>query len=279
MWNEDHEVTERFLTHYQSPRGLVRVQLVVRQVAAHLPAGPAHLLDVGAGGGQQAAAFAREGHRVTLVEPSPLMFARAEETIAALPGEVRGRMAAHRMTAEEAAERLPEGGFDGVLCHGVLMYLPAPDPLLRALTRLCAPGGLVSVLTKNAAALAFRPALQGDFTEALASFGARSSTGWLGAVTRGDTVEDLTSRLGAYGVSVRDWYGVGVFSDHRTDLDELPGDELRLLQAVEYEAGRRDPYRATARLIHVVGHRSSPPVPAPPPSAPTPPSGLPGPPG
>ncbi|MDJ1134465.1 methyltransferase [Streptomyces iconiensis] len=257
MWNEDHEAAERFLRHYQSPRGLVRIQLVARHVTEHLPPGPAHLVDIGAGGGQQAAALAREGHRVTLVEPSPLMLARAEETIAGLPEEVRGRMSLHRMSAQEAADRLPAAGYDGVLCHGVLMYLPSPGPLLRSLAQLCAPGGLVSVVTKNAAALAFRPALQGDYAEALNGFGARTSTGWLGAPTRGDTVEDLTVGLREYGVCVRDWYGVGVFSDHRTDLEDLPDDQLRLLQAVEYEAARRDPYRATARLIHVVGHRPS----------------------
>jgi SAM-dependent methyltransferase len=255
MWNEDHDVVERFLRHYRTPRGRVRIELITRQISEHLAAAPARLVDVGAGGGQQAVALARLGHQVILVEPSPLMRGRAEELISGLPGDLRARMTVVPMTAEEAARELPAEGFDGVLCHGVLMYIADPEPQLRALARLCAPGGLVSVVTKNAAALAYRPALRGDFAEALASFGAESTPGWLGATTRGDTVEGLTAALRRHGVAPRAWYGVGVFSDHLADLDDLPEDDLLRLQAVEYEAGRRDPYRATARLIHVLGHR------------------------
>ncbi|MGC4938569.1 class I SAM-dependent methyltransferase [Kribbella sp. DT2] len=257
MWNEDHAVVDRFLKHYRTPRGRVRIELITRQIGEHLAVRPARLVDVGAGGGQQAVALARQGHHVTLVEPSPLMRRRAEELISSLPPGLRARMTVLAMTAEEAADELPAGGFDGVLCHGVLMYSADPEPQVRALVRLCAPGGLVSVVTKNAAALAYRPALQGDFAEALASFGAQSTTGWLGAATRGDTVEGLTAVLQRYGVSQQAWYGVGVFSDHRADLDSLPEDELLLLQAVEYEASRRDPYRATARLVHVLGIQQS----------------------
>lgn len=257
MWNEDHAVVERFLKHYQTPRGRVRIELITRQICEHLDAAPARLIDIGAGGGQQAVALARQGHLVTLVEPSPLMRDRAEELISSLPPDLGAQLAVLPMTGEEAARDLPAEGFDGVLCHGVLMYTPDPEPLARALTRLCAPGGLVSVVTKNAAALAYRPALQGDFADALASFGAQSTTGWLGATTRGDTIEGLTAVLRRYGVTPQAWYGVGVFSDHRTDLDDLPEEDLLRLQAVEYEAGRRDPYRATARLIHVLGRRPS----------------------
>jgi S-adenosylmethionine-dependent methyltransferase len=259
MWNDDRALVDRFLKHYRTPRGQVRVELITRQILDHLPAAPARLVDVGAGGGQQAVALAHRGCHVTLVEPSPLMRARAEELISDLPPELRARLTILPMTGEQAAHDLGSQGFDGVLCHGVLMYLSDPEPQIQALARLCVPGGLVSVVTKNAAALAYRPALQGDFAEALASFGAQSTTGWLGATTRGDTVEGLAAVLQRHGVTPQAWYGVGVFSDHRTDLDDLPEDQLSALQAVEYEASRRDPYRATARLIHVLGRRPSAP--------------------
>ena len=42
------------------------------------------------------------------------------------------------------------GSFDVVLCHGVLMYVSEPDPMLAGLARMLAPGGLLSLLVRNA---------------------------------------------------------------------------------------------------------------------------------
>ncbi|MEY9931735.1 hypothetical protein ABH926_006384 [Catenulispora sp. GP43] len=59
--------------------------------------------------------------------------------------------------------------------------------------------------------------------------------------------------MAAHGVGVEDWFGVCVFSDHRRDLDTLDEAGYRLLEQAELVAARTDPYRAVARLIHVVG--------------------------
>jgi hypothetical protein len=53
------------------------------------------------------------------------------------------------------------------------------------------------------------------------------------------------------GVSVVDWFGVKVFSDGMTT--QLSPRSLRSLLALENEASRLDPYRRSARLVHVVG--------------------------
>jgi hypothetical protein len=47
------------------------------------------------------------------------------------------------------------------------------------------------------------------------------------------------------------WVGVRLFSDAAPD--ELPADRFDRLLTLEREAGRRDPYRAVARLIHISG--------------------------
>jgi len=252
LWDTDREVADQFLRHYSGARGRVRTTLVHEQVTAFLPDRACRIADVGAGGGQQALRLAQAGHRVTLVEPSPLMADRARSAIASCDAAVRGRVTLVQADAEAAVSLLP-GDFDAVLCHGVLMYLPDPAPVLTALARLCRPGGIVSVLTKNAGALAMRHGLQGDFAAALACFEARESVGWLGVPTRGDTVGGLTRLLAARDVGVEDWFGVGVFSDHRRDLDALDEAGYRLLEQAELIAARTDPYRAVARLIHVVG--------------------------
>jgi len=125
--------------------------------------------------------------------------------------------------------------------------------LLRALSDVARPGGVVSVLAKNAAALAVRPALEGRYGEALALLDADRAPGRLGMVTRGDTAEGLCQTFKEAGLDVERWYGVRVFTDHLADRE--PGPNLPDILALEWEAGKREPYRSVARLIHLVGRR------------------------
>jgi hypothetical protein len=67
-----------------------------------------------------------------------------------------------------------------------------------------------------------------------------------------DSAQDELSHLFTKnGVSVVDWFGVKVFSDCMTT--QLSPPSLRSLLALESEASRLDPYRRSARLVHVVG--------------------------
>ena len=149
--------------------------------------------------------------------------------------------------------------FDAVLCHGVLGYLDDPGPMVDQLCRCAAPGGLVSIMTANARAMAVRPAMEQRWDDALASFDATTEVGVLGVPGRADTVEGLSELLAAHGVEPRDWYGVWLFVDwlefSGADLD--PGDAARVeaTAAVELEASRRDPYRGLSRVFHLLGRK------------------------
>jgi S-adenosylmethionine-dependent methyltransferase len=157
--------------------------------------------------------------------------------------------------AGERAHKILDGEqFDAVLCHGVLPYLEDPYPLIRALATVARPGAVVSVLAKNASALAVRPALEGRYKDALAAFDADRDLGRLGAVTRGDMVAGLCRLFERDGVEPLQWYGVRVFTDHLGD--RLPDANLPDIVRLEWEAGRRDPYRHLARLIHLIGRRT-----------------------
>ena len=142
-----------------------------------------------------------------------------------------------------------------MLCHGVLMYVDDPGPLVGALCRCVEPGGTVSVMALNAATLAVLPAVQRRWADALAAFGADTEVGVLGTPTRGDTVEDLSARLREHGVEPRAWYGVWLFSDW-TELP-LEGTDVEAVAAVELEASLRDPYRGMSRVFHLVGSRTA----------------------
>lgn len=72
---------ERFVTTSRA----LRFRDVNRDFLAHLPSAPARMLDVGCGAGQNAAALARMGHRVTAVEPLADFLAAARDAYADLP--------------------------------------------------------------------------------------------------------------------------------------------------------------------------------------------------
>ena len=101
---------------------------------------PEHrVLDVGCGVGTTAIEIARRfGSRVTAVDISPLMLARARANVAAAG-------AGDWVTVEEGdilALRFPDAGFDRVLAEAVTMFVDRPRAAAE-LVRVCRPGGAV----------------------------------------------------------------------------------------------------------------------------------------
>ena len=123
------------------------------------------------------------------------MLAEARQRLAREEAGVRQRVRLVGGTGERTHETLGGEMFDSVLCHGVLMYLEDPRPMIHALSALLRPGGIVSVLAKNATALAMRSALEGRYQDALSSLKVERNRGCLGVITRGDTVEDLYATI------------------------------------------------------------------------------------
>ncbi|MET7850925.1 methyltransferase domain-containing protein [Streptomyces avermitilis] len=225
------------------------------QIAGRFPVGQRlRVLDVGMGQGTQALRLARAGHQVTGVEQDATMIAVARETLAAEPEGIRSRMRLVQSDGRDTGVHFLPGSFDVVLCHGVLMYVEDPDALLAGLARMLAPGGLLSLLVRNADALAMRPGLAGDWTSALTSFDTTAYTNRLGLDVRADRRDALTSTLAGIGAPLHAWYGVRVFTDTAADGAEIPADVETLL-AAEERAGRTDPYRQVAALLHLCGVR------------------------
>jgi S-adenosylmethionine-dependent methyltransferase len=244
---------ERFVgVHYGSLRGRVRTHVIHQHVRAHLPPPPAAIVDVGGGAGHQSIPLAADGYDVTVVDPSPWMLERAAERAGA--AGVVDRVALVEASGEAAPDVLGGPRYGAVLSHGVLMYLDDPAPMLDALVSLAGPGGIVSIVAKNAAVMAMRPALAGDWAAALDAFDCDRQVNGLGVETRGDGVDALSGALRARGVDPVAWYGVRLFTDGWAP-DRPATDPEDLVLAVELEATRRDPYRRLSRLFHLVGRR------------------------
>jgi SAM-dependent methyltransferase len=239
---------------YASVKGRVRTFVLHQQLLRHLPGPPAGILDVGGGAAHQSLPLARLGYDVTVLDPSAAMLAKAELRLRAEPEDVRRRVRLIEAPGEEADRATGGERFPVVLCHGVLMYLDEPGPVVSALCRCVEPGGVVSVMALNARTLAVRPALERRWADALAAFDAGSEVGVLGTDTRADTVEGLSQLLRSGRVEPEDWYGVWLF----TDWMDLPVDttDVAAVAEVELRASLRDPYRRLSRVFHLVGRRS-----------------------
>ncbi|GAA2313118.1 methyltransferase domain-containing protein [Streptomyces kunmingensis] len=242
-------------------RNVVRQELVARQldeqIAGRFPVGQRlRVLDVGMGQGTQALRLARAGHKVTGVEQDPGMISAAQQALAAEPEGVRERVRIVEGDGRDTGVHFLPGSFDVVLCHGVLMYVEDPDALLAGLARMLAPGGLLSLLVRNADALAMRPGLAGDWVSTLGSFESTKYHNRLGLDVRADRLSTLTATLAGIGAPLHAWYGVRVFTDQAGDGAELPErGELQTLLAAEERAGRTEPYRRVAALLHLCGVR------------------------
>jgi SAM-dependent methyltransferase len=238
------------------------------QIAGRFPVGQRlRVLDVGMGGGTQALRLARAGHQVTGVEQDATLIAAAREELAGEPEGIRERVRLVQSDGRDTGVHFLPGSFDVVLCHGVLMHIEEPDPMLAGLARMLAPGGLLSLLVRNGDALAMRPGLSGDWSAALSAFDATAqlphpratsddggSPGRPGADVRADRLSDLTATLAGIGAPLHAWYGVRVFTDTAADEAGIPADVTALL-AVEERAGKADPYRSVAALLHLCGVR------------------------
>ncbi|MFD9404110.1 class I SAM-dependent methyltransferase [Streptomyces sp. NPDC060011] len=225
------------------------------QIAGRYPVGQRlRVLDVGMGQGTQALRLARAGHQVTGLEQDATMLSAAREALAAEPEGIRSRVRLIEGDGRETGVHFLPGSFDVVLCHGVLMYVQEPDALLAGLARMLAPGGLLSLLVRNADALAMRPGLHGDWAATLSAFDTTTYTNRLGLDVRADRLSTLTGTLAGIGAPLHAWYGVRVFTDTAADGAAVPADVETLL-AAEERAGRTDPYRRVAALLHLCGVR------------------------
>lgn len=217
------------------------------QIVQRYPVGQRlRVLDVGMGQGTQALRLARAGHQVTGLEQESTMVAAAREALSAEPEGIRERMRIIEGDGRDTGVHFLPGSFDVVLCHGVLMYVEEPDPLLAGLARMLAPGGLLSLLVRNGDALAMRPGLAGDWAGALGAFDTTAYRNRLGLDVRADRLSTLTATLAGIGAPLQAWYGVRVFTDTAADDTEAPADVEALL-ACEERAGRTDPYRGSPR--------------------------------
>lgn len=246
-------LADPYTRHSHTLRGALRHALVDRALAEHLTTAPQSILDIGGGTGVHAQTLARSGHHVTLLDPDTHMLHKARAAWEQDTKTAPGTVTFVNGTGEQAPQLTGEG-WDAVLCHGVLMYLDDPAPLLRALARCVKPGGMVSILAKQTHAMAMRPGLERDWAGVLEALRSPAEQGRLGVTSRGVDREDVCRILAEHRVHTSRWYGLRCLTDHLGD--EPVDDDFPAALEAEWEVGRRDPYRHIARMFHLIAHRA-----------------------
>lgn len=220
--------------------GPVRSELMWQAVADAVEvAGDGSLLDVldlGGGTGGDAVRLAQQGHRVTVVDPSPDALASLHRrgVEAGLAEPVR----AVQGDTSDLLDHVDPASFDLVLCHGVLEYVDDPGQAVTMVSTVLRPAGHISVMVAGRhAALAAR-ALAGDFVTARTLLG-RTADAWdlreMGP--RRFIAAEVDALLTAHGFGVVRTQGVRVFAD------------LVPSAIVDTEPGARDALYALERLL------------------------------
>lgn len=255
------EVGLEYTKHLDTLRGLIRSEVTRANLLEHLDLSRVRrAIDVGAGDGRDASWLASLGIDVVMIEPSSRMLEQAMANLERESEDVRNRVETFAGTHADAAREFGPHSFDLVVSHGVLMYQDDPGDFVRTMASMCSRDGVLSLLTKNAGALAFRPAMNGEYATALELLELDRSDGNLGVKTSAHDLQQIADWFFDSGVLVENWYGVRVFTDHLPDDMAAESQTVSDILRLETSASRRDPYRSASRLIHVIGRNARPEI-------------------
>jgi S-adenosylmethionine-dependent methyltransferase len=221
-------------------RGRVGFELLLGQVLEALPAAPATVVDAGGGTGQLAVALARHGYRVTVVDTSPAMLATCAQRAADEGAEIAGRVTTVQGDAADLPGLLGPGALEAAICHDLLTHVEDRAALLASLAGVLAEGGVLSLGFANRDWLALRSGRRGDHAAALR------------LVESGEamTLAEVEVELDKAGLALVAAYGVGVFAE--AGDDDLDRTERQRLVELERLVAGREPYRSSARTLHLV---------------------------
>ena len=177
------------------------------------------------------------------------MLADFAQTLAGKPPQVQARVRLIHGEVERLETQVAARSFDLVLCHGVLMYLADPAQALKAMASALAPGAMLSLLVRNADALALHPGLRGDWGAALAAFDTTRYVNRLGIEVRANRLRDLPSDFTRVGLELRHWYGVVTFTEFAAMDAPVPAPaEFAEIVACEEQAGAQTPIAGSPRF-------------------------------
>lgn len=247
-----------YATMMQAPWHQLRIELVWRTLAPFVRP-RSSWLDVGCGDGSLALRAATAGHTVTVADVDPDMVAVATDVLRCAAPEGSWEPVVLDEPAEAALDE-HAGRYDVVTAHNVLEYTADRPGFARALAGRSRPGGIVSLVVANPAAVPLTTAVRTQDPRALLDDlrGEGLRLGMPGRYVAAPPVDTtaVIDELVAAGLTPVGFYGIRVFNEVMTDerRKHEPGWLADMVEA-ELLAAEREPYRAIARHHHLVLRR------------------------
>jgi SAM-dependent methyltransferase len=231
-------------------RGSTRDTVVWEALQPHLQGDPLDVVDIGGGTGGFAVRVAKQGHRVTVIDPSP-------DALAALDRRAREEGAAVSAQQGDLSGLLDVIGAEGadvVLCHGVLEHVPDLSAAMRSLHDVLRPGGVLSVLVAQRTAAVVARAMAGHFAQALAML---DDSGPSGRAGRRFTAGEATVAAVGADFEVLAIHGVRVFADLVPgSLLDLEAGATAALIDLERAVSQRAEFLPLASHLHLLAVRA-----------------------
>jgi S-adenosylmethionine-dependent methyltransferase len=209
------------------------------------------VIDAGGGTGGFAVPLAAQGHRVTVVDPSPDALAALERRAA--EAGLSGRVKSVQGDAADLAVLLGSGSADVVLCHGVLEVVDDPADALRGVVAALRADGLASMLVAQRFAAVLARAVAGHLADAIHAL--RDPDGRWGTgdpLPRRFDERAVRDLFEVAGMRVLQVHGVRVFADLVPGaLSDDPASSRDLLELEAMVAGH-PAFRAVAGQLHIL---------------------------
>jgi S-adenosylmethionine-dependent methyltransferase len=248
MEREIETTAEIFARYQRSAAGRLRYELAQQNLEKlHDLSRPLRVLDAAGGNGTNTEFLLHQGHTVTLLDSDPEMLQQAHQRLAELNLLERCQLVEGAL--EGVAELLPAEQFDLILCHHVLEYANDSLHILKALQKVAAPAGELSLITLNPVsevirAIVFRwdPALARSKLTDL-SYDAK----WFGQATL-YPLEQITAWAEQSGWSLQGFRAIRVLADYIPEEKLTEAREQKLIR-LEKELAGLEPYRRFGRYI------------------------------
>lgn len=206
---------------YGNNKGAIRLAVLQADLQEVLPQRQLRVLDVGAGLGNMALWLARQGHQVTLAEPSGPMLEAARSSFAEAGVEAEFIQSDWQQLV--ASKPQP---YDLILCHAVLEWLAEPAAMVAALKALLKPDGWLSLAFYNKDALVLHNLIKGN----LRKLAKERFAGDKGGLTPQQPLDpqELEQMLAMHGWQVEQRSGIRVFHDYMQPKfrDKIADEEL-----------------------------------------------------
>lgn len=252
--NWDCGATE-YARSVDTPAGRLRAILSAETLEKHLSPPPLTVLEVGCGLGDLACRLARRGDRVVACDSSAEMIRLATQRASELAEEDRARLDLRLADVLEEIETFPAEGFDCVVAHVVIDYLPEPEAALAQLLPLLARGGVLSLMRVSQASEVLRAVLnRRDLADAQRALSDTTVHAWeFDLSAKSSTMEETSELLRDLGLEVVGTYGIRVFADYLPAADRDDPARWQDLLRLERLCCGVAPYNGMGRYIHIVG--------------------------